>query len=660
MIPIKQEYKSEGNLLGQQQIDMTLDEAGTAHIISLLSDMYEDSELAVIRELSCNAIDSHRMAGVSRPIEITLPSYWNSNFIVKDYGLGLNVDELAGFYSKVGASTKRDTNEATGMFGIGRIAPLPYAGTFTVTAIQNGVKAIVLVKYNDEGVPVVEIIDTVSTDESNGLEVSVPVKQSNNFDEKCEQFFKYWTPGTVLINGEQPDTIFDTALKVDEDFYIINDAGWRDTDVIVMGGVPYSVEREISDNIVRSSRVVVFAALGEFSPVPSRESLRMTDAAKTKIDAYTERFKHEIVKQARLDVETAPTGTEAVIRYNRWSTTMYQANNWDENLQYNGHDIVSHVKHTHMVHEPVNWDQNRHIERTLPGKHTYVIRRGSKNSRQEGCEINQKVLYVVADPMPENITNHRKRQALALAREKMGYTDKLYIVPELVMPWMDDVVSAKWEDVENYKIAANSDGSPRKQRVKVAGKYEVYNEGLVELEYDPYKKYVYTTDKKLFNNDVPPHSKSPYPAMYLNQNDYVVIYLGKNRVNKFLQQFPTALVLWAEFQRLRKEEYENLDTELLGLLAYDQTHSYMVYSEAFGTTLSKVDDPTVKAFGESIAKYSREDIRNAESLVREHDNTYRMYCEDILAEYPLVDHRSLTDVEVEMINALYYYRKEKV
>ena len=74
-------------------------------------DLYSDPELAVIREYSTNAFDAHIEAGVTRPIEITTPTHLCPFFKVRDYGFGLDVEDIREIYSQYGASTKRESDD---------------------------------------------------------------------------------------------------------------------------------------------------------------------------------------------------------------------------------------------------------------------------------------------------------------------------------------------------------------------------------------------------------------------------------------------------------------------------------------------------------------------------------------------------------------------
>ena len=69
-----------------QATRMSIDESATAHLMDVLTKLYSDPELAVLREYSTNAWDSHIAAGVKRPIEVTLPTRFNPILTIRDYG----------------------------------------------------------------------------------------------------------------------------------------------------------------------------------------------------------------------------------------------------------------------------------------------------------------------------------------------------------------------------------------------------------------------------------------------------------------------------------------------------------------------------------------------------------------------------------------------
>ena len=95
----------------------------TAAAFQLLSSgLYTNKIRAVVRELSCNAIDAHVMPGGSgkeTPIEVKLPNTLDSQFYVKDSGPGLPHDKIMSLYTTYFDSSKQQSDDFIGGFGVG-------------------------------------------------------------------------------------------------------------------------------------------------------------------------------------------------------------------------------------------------------------------------------------------------------------------------------------------------------------------------------------------------------------------------------------------------------------------------------------------------------------------------------------------------------------
>ncbi len=171
----------------------------------LADGLYQNKIGSPVRELSCNALDSHVMAGkADLPIRLHLPDTFEPWFAVQDFGVGLNdrgVRLTLGTFFK---STKRTDNKAIGAFGLGSKTPFAYTDAFTIVAIKDGQKRQYSFFINDEGKPAItnmggefegvydliddegNFLDTITdqwnlTDESNGVTVIMPVTSSGDF-----------------------------------------------------------------------------------------------------------------------------------------------------------------------------------------------------------------------------------------------------------------------------------------------------------------------------------------------------------------------------------------------------------------------------------------------------------------------------------------------
>jgi hypothetical protein len=149
--------------------------ATNSKLFSILSDsIYTRKIDAVIRELCCNAFDAHVEARQSRKFQVTLPSEFNSEFRVRDFGLGLCEEDMQ-MYTTYGESTKSSSNAYIGAFGIGAKSPFAYTGIFNVTSYHDG-QARAYSMFVEDGVPRMTKLGEGPSEEPPGLEVFFPVR----------------------------------------------------------------------------------------------------------------------------------------------------------------------------------------------------------------------------------------------------------------------------------------------------------------------------------------------------------------------------------------------------------------------------------------------------------------------------------------------------
>ena len=143
----------------------------SAKAFSILSSgLYANKVKAIIRELSCNAVDSHIAAGKqTTPFDVHLPNQLEPWFAIRDYGTGLTHDQVSNIYTTYFESTKTNSNEFIGALGLGSKSPFSYTDNFTVTAIKDGVKGIYSAFINDSCVPSIAKMMAETTDEPAGV-----------------------------------------------------------------------------------------------------------------------------------------------------------------------------------------------------------------------------------------------------------------------------------------------------------------------------------------------------------------------------------------------------------------------------------------------------------------------------------------------------------
>ena len=110
----------------------------------LSSKLYSNPVLAVVRELLTNAYDSQVAAGnADKEIDVIFPTALDTEFSIRDYGTGLSKEDVMTLYTTFFDSTKSNSNDFTGGFGLGSKTPFSYTSSFTSTeALSDKIKVI--------------------------------------------------------------------------------------------------------------------------------------------------------------------------------------------------------------------------------------------------------------------------------------------------------------------------------------------------------------------------------------------------------------------------------------------------------------------------------------------------------------------------------------
>lgn len=331
----------------ESAVECGFDAAGAAHIQSILTYLYRDAAMAVLREYAANAVDSHVRAGVTAPVEVSLPSEWDPSLTVVDHGVGLDEQGIVEVYAPYGTSTKRDADDQVGAFGVGAKAAFGVATQFTVTGVRDGKRVSALFALNKAGVATVEIIGREATDAPNGVTVVVPVPDAAAMRQAAEKLFAYWKPGTVLVDGQEPVYLPDTMLPITDGVFADRQGVAVDARqghlvredsqtgvTVVMGGIPYAasvamlraVARRITEHRAARAlalalcakstptRLVYIAAIGEVDITPSREDLRDTPRTLDVLVRLLTSFEDSVVSAVQTALEAEPSAMHASTR----------------------------------------------------------------------------------------------------------------------------------------------------------------------------------------------------------------------------------------------------------------------------------------------------------------------------------------------------------
>lgn len=313
----------------------------SAKAFKILSDgLYSNKIRAIIRELSCNAVDSHVGAGKADiPFEVHLPTLLEPWFAVKDFGMGLDGDSVVNIYTTYFESTKTDSNAFIGALGLGSKSPFSYTENFTVTAIKDGMVRIYSAFINESGVPSIAEMSVAKTTDVNGVEVKFSVTNRNDyqsFRNEAHNVFAWFAKKPIItgvdsfshrnIDYAEKDIVPGVHSRKKEGYH-------HDASMALMGNIAYPLNNipEPDKNIGAVSSLlncglVLEFGIGELDFAASREQLSYIPHTIASIKAKLELLNANLAKHLATKADVIPNLWErAFLLYQERSNQLYSA-----------------------------------------------------------------------------------------------------------------------------------------------------------------------------------------------------------------------------------------------------------------------------------------------------------------------------------------------
>lgn len=640
MIPNRQkDVQVLNNIDSDVTGQFTVDENSLAKIMSVLTNLYSDPEMAVVREYLTNAydaqIDAGQVLGTNwRPIDVTTPSHFSKEYRVRDYGVGMNVNDIKEVYSKYGKSTKENSNDVTGMLGLGSKCALTYTGQFTITGYKDGLRTRAVVSKDDNDIPVFMIVDTRATDEPNGVEISVPVRNRNSFAEKVADLLKWWPQGSVLVNGQAPAHHGYTEVKpgiflVEKDRHNYYSTAQS---YIIMGNVPYAVDEEYVDEGLRSAGLgfAAYVDMGAVDFPPSREKLFYNNRTKAAVKKVSEGLFEAILTEKIKEITDAPDFRTA---WQRKAGLDYHFTRHAKvaNLTYKGHSFPDRVQHQHMR---LDWDWQGHGQ--IAERHYIDVA-----SAMQGTLI---VTGVTLGTKPTSYFKKKVKHYMEI--NSIGGGDALLTDNDLVNPWFDWVPRIDADTIKAIKLPKNpGQTGPRPEAPYDWYRYDATTKGVdvgsdVKVD-DKGTTLVYISPQDMKDTYRKSGCQPADIAKRLGEN-YTLVVMGKNRFEKFLRTHTAIKAKDAVQQRVNFLVAATTDNEyLLGKLEYGEREFLKSVDPA------SLDDPDLAALATLVrGKSITTNYAQAEELV-----TFARRAEiypdlpakknvkrNVASRYPLINH----------------------
>jgi hypothetical protein len=623
MLPTTADVTIESTLDGEE-IAMGIDTASLAFLQKVLTDLYSDPILAVIREYSTNAWDSHVEAGQQRPIEVETPSTLTPFFKVRDYGVGLSIEDMREIYSQYGASTKRGTNAQTGMLGLGCKSALTYTNQFTINSVKDGVKTSVVVSRNADNVGSMQVVFNGPSSEPQGVEISIPIhrKDAFEFQTKAGKFFRVWKPEQVKLNGQAPEPMKGEWLN-EQIILTEGRSAYSDGEyAIVMGGVTYNVTRtELfgeqftsnynRPNIKTSTGITFFVEMGSIDFTPSREELHYTPRTRAKLKDLVNDFNKTIDKAILDDINLQPKPSAAIDRYMQWSKRVYEM---PKDLTYKGLRIPMRFNFDESY--TINsWGSNSHNANNVKSSlsNIYEEMRGGEFYIVTGREK-------IVDGNAVELTTHQKAKLRTWAKANGSSSPSFYFSEkDDHKEWLDEIPRVKWQDILDTKIKRNS------STIDVSKVYIVASYAREEIDINMIDK----TKEILWANISDINKEKNYQIYeWATKLGAQVIIVAKNKKKHFDIAFPNA-VYYRDWIRQKVAAFNASLTpekfEVLGFLENGSYHS-LVYLDS-----PEIKDPDLRRLAQTAKRVNDQvgDKQSAYSKLRREYLTIRSMEESV-------------------------------
>jgi len=565
-----------------------------AKLQMLLSEgLYSDPITATIAELTNNGVDSIVASGknpIENPVVVSITKTTNDQyeFSVKDEGLGLDENEFTNVVMNYLESTKEDSNDFIGSWGLGSKSPLSLKRSYFFICRKEGVERKFMVYQGEEFTEFDKIYEK-STNELNGVEVIVPIKdyyEAQEFVRKAKSKLAYYDTVILQIYGQivqntifrSDDWQFSTQNTDNKLHFCLKDVyysiDWSKLGITSID-IPISLKFDLSDGLI---------------PSPSREYIIYNESSKTIIldkikkvanwfvDKYNSEWKeYETLKDAWNFINKSDF-------YVNINDTRFKINS----LQQYADNEIKTVKIKNV--ENTEWyfyNPNRLLSNySVVGKNNHDLWSNKNLTKNIVEKIINKYKVIVVNSIPERrVKNYLKEKynlalfVKHLGERKLGKDDQENVTTYFYALDLDKITQPEWKNkikelnyVENqlkenfiYELdIENSQGfkdwleKKKKERV-----YKVSDSNYKVLNKQEDEVTIAFGRKRSIGSGVT-FEKETYKVNSLNQNAYLTIYFeDKDRATQYYEligkKYKIALI--GKREQLKIKNIHNFMTE---------------------------------------------------------------------------------------------------
>lgn len=301
----------------------------------LRNKLYKDPIGAICREIASNSRDANREAkrgNVPITIEIVtsgldaLGISSNLSIAFHDSGLGITPDRMDDIFIVYGESTKRDTNEQTGGYGLGAKTPFAYSDTFSVKTVCDfegkRMKYFYVAAIDKEEKGMMYLFRTEETTDPTGTTVTVPIKNQQDrdrFETSCVNYTQAWDVLPLYKNFRRTNNNVERQKFGGFELWYSDRDIFTNCDnvVILIDGIPYPYPGEHLPSAMQNifGTLVIPFENGVFDLSGGREEIQYIKTNITILDKRWISIRDYASTWLKDFVDTAPNFRQAALKY---------------------------------------------------------------------------------------------------------------------------------------------------------------------------------------------------------------------------------------------------------------------------------------------------------------------------------------------------------
>lgn len=290
-------------------------------IVHMTNGLYSDKIQSIIRETLCNGIDAMKLAGSDDRVTFHLPTVEEPYYWVRDTGIGMSHETVMHIYPVLFKSTKQDSNDVVGAFGLGAKSPIGFVDHFFLTCYYEGEMRKYIISLAEDGLNV-DLLVQEPSDEPTGTEVRFMCDHSySDFENKAEKAIRFFDPMPECVNVNLNPQPIEYDIEGSKWGIENNRApygnGAGNIATLICGGVAYPVRTSNLKGLVGKGqndlemqliarKIHLYADVGDVDILPTREELGYTpktnDYIVSRLTIATNEFRNAILE----DIDSQP------------------------------------------------------------------------------------------------------------------------------------------------------------------------------------------------------------------------------------------------------------------------------------------------------------------------------------------------------------------